>query len=89
MIASTYARAQRGSALKRRLHTCGAPGCNERIGGAQVFCRAHWNRTPRHLRDAITTRIGAAWSAAVTEARKWHADNPPAALAVRMSGDKL
>jgi hypothetical protein len=74
---------------------CAVTGCNETIKRSMLMCRAHWFGTPKPLREAITETwvrrredgLGP-WSANVLEARKFHFQNSPAALAARITGDE-
>jgi hypothetical protein len=74
---------------------CDAPGCNEPIKRGMLMCRAHWFRLPRELRLAISTTWAARrtagmapWSANVLAARAFLANNSPAAMAARITGDR-
>ncbi|MDB5663416.1 MAG: hypothetical protein JWN59_1754 [Sphingomonas bacterium] len=72
---------------------CDAPGCTVEVRRGILMCRPHWFRTPRLLREAISAAWAEKrirdWSAACLEARRWHRDNPPAAIAARITGDAL
>lgn len=83
--------------MKRAAHpsVCAVTGCDEAIIRSMLMCRAHWFATPKPLREAITETwarrredgLGQR-SANVLEARKYHFQNSPAALAARITGDE-
>jgi hypothetical protein len=39
--------------MSEQTHTCAATGCSIGIPSAMLFCRKHWNLTPRALQDRI------------------------------------
>jgi hypothetical protein len=77
----------------RPARTCDAPGCSIEVRRGVLMCRPHWYQTPRLLRETISEAWRAKrfrdWSAACLEARRWHRDNNPAALAARITGESL
>jgi hypothetical protein len=81
------------AASKRQASTCDVPGCNVEIRRGMLMCLSHWRRTPRMLREAISSawkdRRIKDWSNNCLEARRWHRDNPPAAIAARITGETL
>ena len=79
---------------QRSFKTCDAPGCAEKIRRGMLLCRPHWFALPRELRQAISATWAARaksglapWSANVLEARRYLANNTPAALAARITGE--
>lgn len=35
------------------MHTCPAPGCDEKVPYDQLACKAHWFTIPKPLRDEL------------------------------------
>ncbi|WP_019833803.1 hypothetical protein [Sphingomonas sp. PR090111-T3T-6A] len=76
-------------------NACAVTGCDVPIRRGMLMCRAHWFATPKPLREAITDTWArrredglGPWSTNVLEARKFHFQNSPAALADRITGDQ-
>ena len=71
--------------------TCDAPGCDVPVRRGIRMCRPHWYRLPPLLRESINqtwaSRQIRAGSANCLEARRFLRDNPPSAIADRITGD--
>jgi hypothetical protein len=78
--------------IMRPVRTCAVPGCKAEIGRTSLLCLPHFTRTPRLIREAMMSarRDGRFrdWFAAGRQAADYHRDNPPAALAARIIGER-